>query len=48
MTWNLGGEVAKCDRREYGHAMLQLTRIGSENPATDALFESLGDEMQVC
>ncbi|KAF8738472.1 hypothetical protein AX14_011460 [Amanita brunnescens Koide BX004] len=47
MAWTLGGEVSKCDHREYGHATLQLTRIGGENTAADVLFQSLGDETQV-
>ncbi|PFH50029.1 hypothetical protein AMATHDRAFT_75849 [Amanita thiersii Skay4041] len=47
MAWNMGGAVTKCEHREYGYAMLQLTKIESESSATDALFEGLGDEMQV-
>lgn len=47
MAWTLGGEVSKCDHREYGHATLQLTRIGGDNAAADVLFQSLGDEIQV-
>ncbi|KAF8625229.1 hypothetical protein AX17_006895 [Amanita inopinata Kibby_2008] len=47
MAWNLQGKVTKCEHREYGHAMLQLTKIGGENSTADALFEGLGDEMQV-
>ncbi|KAK2459913.1 hypothetical protein APHAL10511_008113 [Amanita phalloides] len=47
IAWCLGGEVSKCDHREYGHANIQLTRIGGENAAADALFETLGDTMQV-
>ncbi|KAF8630224.1 hypothetical protein AX15_003048 [Amanita polypyramis BW_CC] len=47
LAWKLGGEVSKSEHREYGHAMLQMTKIGEEDAATDALFEGLGDEMQV-
>lgn len=47
MAWNLNGEVSKCEHREYGHAMLQTTQIGAEGSVADALFEGLGDEMQV-
>ena len=44
------GKVAKCDHREYGFAQLQVKKIGKEGESSsvDALFESLGDEMQVC
>ena len=44
MAWNMEGKVAACDRREYGFARLQVTRIGS---SVDALFESLEDQFQV-
>lgn len=39
------GQVAKCDHREYGFANLVLR---SDGAGVDALFESFGDEMQVC
>ena len=48
MAWNLGGKVTKCDHREYGFAQLSISKIGSGNSSVDALFEGLGDEMQVC
>lgn len=50
MAWNMKGKVAKCDHREYGFAQLQVKKIGKEGESSsvDALFESLGDEMQVC
>jgi GMP synthase (glutamine-hydrolysing) len=48
MAWNLKGKVAKCDHREYGFAQLEVKRLGNEGESSvDALFESLGDEMQV-
>ncbi|CAL1717074.1 unnamed protein product [Somion occarium] len=47
MAWNLGGEVTKCDHREYGFAQLLISKIGSGNSSVDALFEGLGEEMQV-
>lgn len=47
MAWNMKGEVTKCDHREYGFAQLQISKIGSGNDSVDALFEGLGDEMQV-
>ncbi|KAH8101021.1 GMP synthase [Cristinia sonorae] len=46
MAWNMKGEVTKCDHREYGFAQLKVQKLGSSHSA-DALFESLGDEMQV-
>lgn len=45
MAWNLKGKVAKCDHREYGFAQLQVLKSSSSD-SVDALFESLGDEMQ--
>lgn len=46
IAWNLGGEVTKCDHREYGFAEIQINKIGGEE-SVDALFEGLGEEMQV-
>lgn len=45
IAWNLKGQVAKCDHREYGHATVHISRFGQGS--ADALFEHLGDEMQV-
>ena len=47
MAWTMGGRVARCDHREYGFAQVQLSKIGGDNASVDALFEGLGDEMQV-
>jgi len=47
IAWNLGGTVAKCDHREYGSARVQVNKFGSERSSVDALFEGLGDEMEV-
>ncbi|KAL4244301.1 GMP synthase [glutamine-hydrolyzing] [Abortiporus biennis] len=47
MAWNLKGKVTKCDHREYGFANLQISKIDGPNKSVDALFEGLGDEMQV-
>ncbi|KAH9847678.1 GMP synthase [Lenzites betulinus] len=46
MAWNMKGEVAKCEHREYGFAQVQISKIGG-NKGADALFEDLGDELQV-
>lgn len=45
LAWNLGGEVSKCDHREYGPANIIVDKIG--NPAIDSLFEGFGDELPV-
>lgn len=49
IAWNLKGEVTRCDNREYGYAAIQINRFGNgdDNSTVDALFEDLGDEMQV-
>lgn len=47
IAWNLGGTVAKCERREYGFARVQISKFGSDRSTVDALFEGLGDEMEV-
>ena len=47
IAWNLGGTVAKCSHREYGFARVQINKFGSDRSSVDALFEGLGDEMEV-
>lgn len=47
IAWNLKGKVAKCDHREYGFAQVKISKLGDENSTVDALFQGLGDEMQV-
>ena len=51
MAWNMGGTVSKCDHREYGFAQLQVVKSEGESQSSssgvDALFEGLGDDMQV-
>ncbi|KAK7006350.1 hypothetical protein R3P38DRAFT_3326126 [Favolaschia claudopus] len=47
MAWQMKGTVDKCDHREYGFAQVTMSKIGGENSSVDALFEGLGDEMQV-
>lgn len=44
MAWQLKGKVAKCERREYGFAQI---RIEKDKNGPDALFEGLGDELEV-
>lgn len=45
IAWNLKGEVKKCEHREYGFANVQITH--KAEGTVDALFEGLGEEMQV-
>ena len=40
------GKVSQCDHREYGFAQLKVQKLGAGS-SVDALFEGLGDEMQV-
>ncbi|KAJ7082376.1 hypothetical protein B0H15DRAFT_852728 [Mycena belliarum] len=47
LAWQMKGTVEKCDHREYGFAQVQISKIGGDNASVDALFEGLGDEMQV-
>lgn len=49
IAWNLKGQVTQCDHREYGYAAIQISRFGNgnDNSTVDALFDGLGDEMQV-
>ncbi|KAJ7215776.1 class I glutamine amidotransferase-like protein [Mycena haematopus] len=47
MAWHMKGTVDKCDHREYGFAQVKMAQVGGENASVDALFEGLGDEMQV-
>jgi hypothetical protein len=46
MALNQKGSVAKCSHREYGFAQIQINKING-NASVDALFEGLGDDMQV-
>ncbi|KAH9831623.1 GMP synthase [Rhodofomes roseus] len=47
IAWQLKGKVSKCDHREYGFAQIQVNKTGSGVQSVDALFEGLGEEMQV-
>ena len=44
MAWQLKGKVAGCEHREYGFANIHVEKIGN---GADALFEGLGDELEV-
>ncbi|KAE9392382.1 GMP synthase [Gymnopus androsaceus JB14] len=47
MAWVMKGKVEKCDHREYGFAQLQISKIHEGDSPVDALFQGLGEEMQV-
>ncbi|KAJ7679353.1 hypothetical protein DFH06DRAFT_1465468 [Mycena polygramma] len=47
IAWQMKGKVDPCDHREYGFAQVKMAKIGGEHASVDALFEGLGDEMQV-
>lgn len=47
IAWNLKGEVTKHTHREYGFAQVQINRTGDGKSSVDALFDGLGDELQV-
>ncbi|KAJ3902419.1 GMP synthase [Lentinula edodes] len=47
MAWALKGKVERSDHREYGFAQLQINKIHEGDSPVDALFQGLGEEMQV-
>lgn len=47
IAWNLGTEVSAGDKKEYGHAVLKITKHENAPSHVDVLFEGLGLEMQV-
>lgn len=47
IAWFLKGSVSRCDHREYGFAQLQMLKLGEDTTSADALFEGLGERMQV-
>ncbi|GAW07941.1 gmp synthase [Lentinula edodes] len=47
MAWALKGKVERSDHREYGFAQLQINKIHDGDSPVDALFQGLGEEMQV-
>ncbi|KAG1772222.1 hypothetical protein EV702DRAFT_1181328 [Suillus placidus] len=47
ICWNHKGQVAKCDHGDYGLAEVQISRFSESENSVDALFEGLGDRMQV-
>jgi len=47
LAWNLGGNVDKCDHREYGFAQLQVSKLGPGHESGDSLFEGLDEGIEV-
>ncbi|KAJ3892391.1 hypothetical protein GG344DRAFT_75986 [Lentinula edodes] len=47
MAWALKGKVERSEHREYGFAQLQINKIHEGDSPVDALFQGLGEEMQV-
>ncbi|KAG6910267.1 GMP synthase (glutamine-hydrolyzing) [Tephrocybe rancida] len=47
IAWNMKGKVSPCEHREYGFAQIQMKKSENDNSSVDALFQGLGDEMQV-
>ncbi|PWY97524.1 putative GUA1-GMP synthase [Testicularia cyperi] len=45
IAWNHGGKVDPHDKREYGHAMVEIVKTG--NPHLDALFKNWEGSVQV-
>lgn len=48
IAWNHGKDVSAGDKKEYGHAVLKITKHANAAPHVDALFDGLGKEMEVC
>ncbi|KAF2456873.1 GMP synthase subunit B [Lineolata rhizophorae] len=47
IAWNQGKDVAAGDKREYGHAYLDVQRHPSSSPHVDKLFRGLEDDLEV-
>ncbi|KAJ3930075.1 MAG: GMP synthase [Lentinula lateritia] len=47
MAWALKGKVERSEHREYGFAQLQINKIHEGDSPVNALFQGLGEEMQV-
>jgi len=48
IAWNHGKDVSAGDKKEYGHAVLKITKHPSAASHVDTLFGGLGEEMEVC
>ncbi|KAF8417077.1 hypothetical protein EV426DRAFT_698999 [Tirmania nivea] len=47
IAWNYGKDVSAGDKKEYGHAVLKITKHANTAPHVDTLFDGLGEEMEV-
>lgn len=47
IAWHHGKNVLAGEKREYGHARLNIRRDGGKGTISDRLFEGLGDDMEV-
>lgn len=47
IAWHHGKNVLAGEKREYGHARLNIRRDGGMGTISDRLFEGLGDNMEV-
>ena len=48
IAWNHGKDVSAGDKKEYGHAVLKITKHSNAAPHVDTLFDGLGEDMEVC
>ena len=47
IAWHFGKNVLAGERREYGHASLKIVRTEGKEPYVNALFDTLGDGLEV-
>lgn len=47
IAWHFGKNVLAGERREYGHASLKIVRTKDKEPYVNALFDTLGDGLEV-
>lgn len=47
IAWHFGKNVLAGERREYGHASLKIVRTEDKEPYVNALFDTLGDGLEV-
>ena len=47
IAWHYGKQVSADEKREYGHAIVSITRQSNASSIADQLFEGLGHELSV-
>lgn len=47
LAWHQGSDVSAGDKKEYGHAYLDIQRHSGKQEHIDRLFEGLGDQIEV-